>query len=135
MDRPHWVQPGQRTGHTGGIQGFASGKQGGQPSFTDLQVAGLGSPRAAKFFADCERLIDFDKLAATLTEAGLAYRNDSRKGGAPNWSVALMLKVAFVQKAFALSDSMAEQMLLDRISFRSTIRRPTRRRSGISARS
>lgn len=86
-----------------------------QPSFTDLQVAGLGSPKAARFFDDCNRLIDFAALAASLGEL---YANNTSAGGASNWPVALMLKILFVQKTFALSDPMTEEMLLDRISFR-----------------
>lgn len=86
-----------------------------QPSFTDLQVAGLGSPKAAQFFDDCSRLIDFPALAASL---GDLYRNNTSAGGASNWPVEMMLKVLFVQKTFALSDPATEEMLLDRLSFR-----------------
>lgn len=86
-----------------------------QPSFTDLQVAGLGSPKAGRFFEDCNRLIDFSALAGSL---GDLYANNTSAGGASNWPVATMLKILFVQKIFALSDPMTEEMLLDRISFR-----------------
>jgi IS5 family transposase len=86
-----------------------------QPSFTDLQVASLGSPKAARFFDDCNRLIDFGALASSL---GDLYANNTPAGGAPNVPVVMMLKILFVQKTFSLSDPMTEEMLLDRISFR-----------------
>jgi IS5 family transposase len=86
-----------------------------QPSFTDLQVAGLGSPKAAGFFDDCNRLIDFAAMADSL---GNLYANSTSAGGASNWPVEMMLRILFVQKSFALSDPMTEEMLLDRISFR-----------------
>jgi len=87
-----------------------------QPTFTDLAVAGLGSPRARAFFDICEREIPFDQLAASVAD----IFEDSRppKGGAPHPPVVMMLKVVFIQKCFGLSDPMAEEMLRDRISFR-----------------
>jgi len=87
-----------------------------QPTFTDLAVADLGSPRAMAFFDLCEREIPFDQLAASVADVF----DDSQpwKGGAPHLSVVLMVKIAFLQHWFALSDPMAEEMLRDRLSFR-----------------
>jgi IS5 family transposase len=86
-----------------------------QPSFTDLAVADLGGRRSAEFFAKCDELIPFAALADSIRD--VFVENDPR-GGAPHWPVITMLKVMFVQKCFGLSDPQAEEMLLDRISFR-----------------
>lgn len=86
-----------------------------QPTFTDLTVAGLGSPKATAFFDRCLAEIPFDHLAASVADI---FTDDNPAGGAPHWPVATMLKVVFLQKCFGLSDPMAEEMLKDRISFR-----------------
>src|SRR3954454_9172094 len=87
-----------------------------QPTFTDAFVAGLGSPRAKAFFDVCQREIPWDELAASVADV---FGDDNREaGGRPHWSVVLMLKVTLLQRWFALSDPMAEEMLKDRISFR-----------------
>jgi IS5 family transposase len=86
-----------------------------QPTFTDLAVADLGSPKTLQLFQQCSRLIDFEAMAAPLANL---YRNNTGKGGASNWPVVLMLKVLFLQKLFNLSDPATEQMILDRLSFR-----------------
>jgi IS5 family transposase len=87
-----------------------------QPTFTDLTVADLGGPRARAFFDRCAAEVPFDRLAAAV--AGVFDDSDPSAGGRPHWPVATMLKVLFVQKVFGLSDPVAEEMLLDRISFR-----------------
>jgi IS5 family transposase len=86
-----------------------------EPTFIDLAIAGLGSPRAAEFFQRCDKLIPFDTLAASAANMFVA---DNSKGGAPHWPVAMMLKILFVQKCYGLSDPMTEESLKDRISFR-----------------
>jgi hypothetical protein len=86
-----------------------------EPSFTDLCVADLGGPRATAFFEVCQRQIPFDRLAGSVADI---FMDDGPAGGAPHWPVAMMLKVVFLQKCFALSDPMAEEMLKDRIRFR-----------------
>jgi IS5 family transposase len=88
----------------------------GQPTFTDAFVAGLGSPRAKAFFDVCQREIPWDELAASV--AGVFNDETPEAGGRPHWPVVLMLKVTLLQRWFALSDPMAEEMLKDRISFR-----------------
>jgi len=85
-----------------------------EPSFTDLAVAGLGSPRVTEFFKQCDSLIDFEAIAKPLVEL---HRARSNKGGAPNGSVTLMLKVLFIQKVFCLSDPAAKQMILGKSGF------------------
>jgi IS5 family transposase len=85
------------------------------PTFTDLALAGLGSPRAAAFFARCQELIPFEKLAASVASI---FVEDNPQGGAPHWPVVQMLKILFVQKCYGLSDAQTEEALLDRISFR-----------------
>ena len=89
------------------------------PTFTDLTVADLGGPKATAFFDRCSAEIPFAELAASVAD----IFDDERPGGgggggAPHWPVVTMLKVVFLQKCFALSDPMAEEMLRDRISFR-----------------
>jgi IS5 family transposase len=88
-----------------------------QPTFTDLTVADLGSPRARAFFDTCRREIPFDELAASVADV-FNDDNPNPAGGRPHWPVAMMLKVLFIQKCFGLSDPAAEEMLKDRISFR-----------------
>lgn len=85
------------------------------PTFTDLSVADLGSPRARAFFDVCDRNIPWDRLAGSIADV---FRQGGQGGGAPHWPVVTMLKVIFLQKCFGLSDPMAEEMLKDRISFR-----------------
>lgn len=85
------------------------------PTFTDLSVADLGSPRAAAFFEVCERNIPFDRMAESIADI---FVEDNARGGAPHWPIVTMLKVVFLQKSFGLSDPMAEEMIRDRISFR-----------------
>ena len=84
-------------------------------TFTDLTLAGLGGTRSAEFFARCQALIPFDKLAAAIANV---FVEDRPQGGAPHWPVVLMLKILFVQKCYGLSDPQTEEALLDRISFR-----------------
>ncbi len=87
-----------------------------QPTFTDLTVSDLGGPKATAFFERCRAEIPFDRLAGSVADM---FKDDRpAAGGAPHWPVATMLKVVFLQKCFALSDPMAEEMLRDRLSFR-----------------
>ena len=86
-----------------------------QPTFTDLAVADLGGPRATAFFNTCLKEIPFDQLAESVADI---FVEDNPAGGAPHWSIVTTLKIMFLQKCFGLSDPMAEEMLLDRISFR-----------------
>jgi IS5 family transposase len=85
------------------------------PTFTDLTLRNLGSPRATAFFQTCQREIPFDRLAASVADI---FNDNNPKGGAPHWPVVTMLKIVFLQKCFGMSDPMAEEMLQDRISFR-----------------
>ena len=86
-----------------------------QFSFVDLQLADLGSPKAREFFDVCRREVPFGQLAASVADV---FVEDRPSGGAPHWPAETMIKIIFLQKCFGLSDPMAEQMLLDRISFR-----------------
>jgi transposase, IS5 family len=85
------------------------------PTFFDLALAQLGGPKATAFFEKCEREIPFDRLAESIADI---FVEDNPQGGRPHKPVVQMLKVVFLQKCFGLSDPMAEEMLLDRISFR-----------------
>lgn len=90
------------------------------PTFTDALTADLGGPRAKAFFAVCEREIPWSQLAEAV-KGVFVQRDDAAtaaKGGAPHWPVVTMLKIMLMQKWFGLSDPMAEEMLLDRLSFR-----------------
>jgi IS5 family transposase len=84
------------------------------PTFTDLTLAELGGPRASAFFDRCQQEIPFDRLADSVADIFV----DGPHGGAPHWPVVTLVKILFMQKCFALSDPMAEEMLQDRISFR-----------------
>ncbi len=86
-----------------------------QPSFTDLTLADLGGKRSVEFFARCEELIPFQALADSVADV---FVENNPPGGAPHWSVVMSIKIMFMQKCFNLSDSMTEEMLSDRISFR-----------------
>jgi len=86
-----------------------------QPTFTDFTVADLGGPRATAFFSRCLAEIPFHQLAESVADV---FVDDNPSGGAPHWPVVTLLKIVFLQKCFALSDPMAEEMLRDRISFR-----------------
>jgi IS5 family transposase len=86
-----------------------------QPTFTDLAVADLGGPRATAFFDRCLKEIPFEQLADSVADV---FVEDNPAGGAPHWPVVTTLKIIFLQKCFGLSDPVAEEMLLDRISFR-----------------
>ncbi len=92
-----------------------------QPTFTDAFTAGLGSPRAKAFFDVCEREIPWAELAASVADVFAdndPAAGDPAAGGRPHWPVVTMLKITLLQRWFALSDPMAEEMLKDRISFR-----------------
>lgn len=90
-------------------------RKNADPTFTDLSVADLGGPRAMAFFDRCLREIPFARLAASVADI---FAGPSPAGGAPHWPLVTMLKIVFLQKCFALSDPMTEEMLQDRISFR-----------------
>jgi transposase, IS5 family len=87
-----------------------------EPTFTDLTVADLGGPNATAFFDRLNKAVPFDALAQSVT--GLFNDTNPSAGGRPHWPLVTMLKIIFLQKCFALSDPMAEEMLKDRISFR-----------------
>lgn len=90
-------------------------RKNADPTFTDLTVADLGGPRAAAFFDRCLAEIPFDQLADSVADI---FKEDNPAGGAPHWPIVTCIKILFLQKCFALSDPMAEEMLMDRISFR-----------------
>jgi len=50
------------------------------PTFTDLTLANLGSPRATAFFQTCQREIPFDRLAESVADI---FNDNNPKGGAP----------------------------------------------------
>ncbi len=91
-------------------------RKGLQAMLIDGVVADLGGPRTKEFLDKCSRLIDWDKMAASI--AGIFADSDPSKGGAPHWPLATMLKCTMLQKWFGLSDPQLEEMLLDRLSFR-----------------
>ena len=55
-----------------------------QPTFTDLTLADLGSRRAAAFFARCDELIPFARLAQSVSDI---FVENQPRGGAPHWPV------------------------------------------------
>ena len=90
-------------------------RKSSDPTFIDLAMDTLGGPRATAFFETCQREIPFDRLAVSVADI---FNDINPKGGAPHLPVVKMLKVLFLQKCFGLSDPMAQEMLMDRISFR-----------------
>jgi hypothetical protein len=72
-----------------------------QPSFIDLALADLGSPRAKAFFALCDKQIPLQQLADSILAI---FPDENSQGGAPHLPIVQMLKIAFVQKCFGLSD-------------------------------
>ena len=101
----------------------------------DALVLGLGGPRTMKFLSQCEALIPWDALAASIADvfpgtpragsgecAGCARGRSARvrgsRGGRPHWPVKLYVKCMMLQKWFGLSDPQLEEQLRDRISFR-----------------
>ena len=106
-----------------------------QPTFMDALVLGLGGPRTMKFLSQCEALIPWDALAASIADvfpgtpragsgecAGCARGRSARvrgsRGGRPHWPVKLYVKCMMLQKWFGLSDPQLEEQLRDRLSFR-----------------
>jgi IS5 family transposase len=88
-----------------------------QPTFVDAMVADAGSKKLADFFADIDRLVPWDDLAA---RCGDVFAGDAapHKGGQPHRPVKLMLKCQFLQACFNLSDPALEEAVNDRLSFR-----------------
>ena len=86
-----------------------------QPTFLDSLTSDLGGHRTSEFFSKCDRLIPWNELAEPLKDM---YTNNTAKGGASNYPLAMMIKCMMLQKWFNLSDPMLEEMLADRISFR-----------------
>lgn len=84
-------------------------------TLVDGMTAGLGGPKTAAFFARCEGLIPWSKLAGSI---GDVYEDAPGKGGRPHWPVEMMIKCLLLQKWFALSDPQLEEILQDRLSFR-----------------
>jgi IS5 family transposase len=89
-------------------------RKSSDPTFVDGVTAGLGGPKSQAFFDQCERLIPWSQLAASIGDIFAA----TPKGGRPHWPVVLMLKCLMLQKWFNLSDPQVEEVLQDRLSFR-----------------
>ena len=89
-------------------------RQMAEPTFIDAWTAELGGPRTQAFLDRCEKLIDWQALAAAV---GDLY-GPMPDGGRPPWPILLMLKCLMLAKWNNLSDPMLEEHLRDRISFR-----------------
>lgn len=85
-----------------------------QPSFVDAMTAQLGGPRTQALLDRCQRLINWQALAAAV---GDLY-GPMEQGGRPPWPVILMLKCLLLAKWYNLSDPALEEQLRDRFSFR-----------------
>jgi len=81
-------------------------------------VADLGGPRTKEFLDKCNRLINWQQMAAPLADL---FKDDPSQGGRPHWPLITMLKCAMLQQWFGLSDPQLEEQLRDRISFRQFI--------------
>lgn len=87
-----------------------------EPTFVDMAVSDLGSPRARAFFDECDKHIPWSEIADSVKDIFPAKEPDA--AGRPHWPVVTMLKILLMQKWFNLSDPMMEEMLMDRLSFR-----------------
>ncbi|MCX5659615.1 MAG: IS5 family transposase [Planctomycetota bacterium] len=85
------------------------------PMLMDAVIHDLGDPKMMAKLGQLDRAVPWAKLAAPIQAT---YGNTSDAGGRPNVPVEMMLKVMMLQKWFNLSDTTAEGMLRDRISFR-----------------
>ena len=90
-----------------------------EPTLMDGYLADLGDPKMTAKLDQLDRLIPWQKLAKPIRDT---YANDGERGGRPNVSVVMMLKIIMLQKWFSLSDEAMEGMLLDRLSFRRFVR-------------
>ncbi len=84
------------------------------PTLRDGMIADLGGPRSAAFFDRAQKLIDWERLVAALSD----LTPEQPKGGRPFWPLLVMIKCLLLAKWFGLSDPQLEEMLHDRLSFR-----------------
>ena len=71
-------------------------------------------PRGDKLSA-ISALVDWD---AFLPIGGGLYKNNTKRGGRPNISIIIMIKLLILQQLYGLSDPQLELQVADRISFR-----------------
>ena len=91
-------------------------RKGLQPTLLDGLTAGLGGPRTAAFFEQCQEAIPWQRLADSISD--IFPEGDQPAAGRPHWPLVMMIKCIMIQKWFGLSDPQLEETLRDRLSFR-----------------
>src|ERR1043165_5873442 len=86
------------------------------PTFTDALMLDYGSRKMARFFAQMDAVIPWERLAGTI--ADVFDDSEPDKGGRPHWPLVTMVKCLLLARWFGLSDPGLEEMLRDRLSFR-----------------
>lgn len=86
-----------------------------EPTFLDMAVADLGSPKTKQFLELVDQHVPWAKLAAPCK---VFYGDKPKAAGRPHWPLVTMVKVMMLRKWYGLSDVQAEEQIRDRISFR-----------------
>jgi IS5 family transposase len=71
--------------------------------------------------ARLEPMVDWNSLRPIVSNL---FRNNTEKGGRPNFDEITMIKTLFIQELYGLSDEATERELYDRISFRHFLHYP-----------
>ena len=71
--------------------------------------------------ASLEPMVDWNSLGSMVS---VLFKNNTEKGGRPNFHEVTMIKTLFIQELYGLSDEATERELYDRISFRHFLRYP-----------
>ena len=89
-----------------------------QLSFFDYAMQYQGGKKSMKFLNEMKEIILFDKLEAILVEEWVYNPKVGKKWGRPQIAAKILLGTLFLQNWYNLSDSMIEELIHDRISFR-----------------
>ncbi len=77
--------------------------------------------RSMDTLASLEPMVDWRSLGSMVSSL---FKNNTEKGGRPNFDEITMIKTLFIQELYGLSDEATERELYDRISFRHFLRYP-----------
>ena len=77
--------------------------------------------RSMDTLAKLEPMVDWNSLGSMVLDL---FRNNTEKGGRPNFDEITMIKTLFIQELYGLSDEATERELYDRISFRHFLHYP-----------
>ena len=79
------------------------------------------SVRAMDNLPEIEKVIDWESFRPMIRSL---FRNDTERGGRPNFDEVIMIKALFLQGLFNIVDEKLEKELYDRISFRNFLHYP-----------